>query len=181
TGVDTAATGWVTVKVNRDGNGVLTTGTVTFDVNFTNSGPITFTGLHIHYPGPAGINAAVVINTGIGGAATVESTTGSGNITRVVTIDPTSAAQLAALNALIVAPDTAYINIHTTQFGGGVARSQMFPVVTPVAEAAGGGEWLSAITIRNPSTTTAVQGTVDLFQSNGSLMPATVTDPNISF
>ena len=85
------------------------------------------------------------------------------------------------MNALITAPDTAYINIHSTQFPGGVARSQMFPVVNTVAEAAGGGEWLSEITIRNPSTTASVEGIVDFFASNGSLMPTSVTDPNISF
>jgi hypothetical protein len=181
TGVDTAATGWVTVRPNRDANGNLTGGTVTFDVNFTNSGPITFTGLHIHHPAPAGSNASVVINTLIGGTATVESTTGSGNITRVVNVDASNPTMFAALTALITAPDTAYINLHTTQFSGGVVRSQMFPVVNTVAEAAGGGDWLTAITIRNPSSTAAVQGIVDFFNSNGSLMPATITDPNISF
>jgi hypothetical protein len=154
---------------------------VTFDVNFTNSGPITFTGLHIHHPAPAGANASVVINTGVSGTATVDSTTGSGNITRVVNVDASNPTMFAALTALITAPDMAYINLHTTQFSGGVVRSQMFPVVNTVAEAAGGGEWLTAITIRNPSSTTAVQGIVDFFNSDGSLMPAAVTDPNISF
>jgi hypothetical protein len=181
TGVDTAATGWVTVKVNRDANGNLTTGVVTFDVNFTNSGPITFTGLHIHYPGPAGVNGAVVINTGVNGTATVDSTTGSGNITRVVNVDASNAIMAATLQALITAPDTAYINIHSTQFPGGVARSQMFPVVNTVPEAAGGGEWLSAIKITNPSNTTAVQGVVDFFNSSGNPMSASVVDPNMSF
>jgi hypothetical protein len=181
TGVDTAATGWVTLKPTRDASGALTGATVTFDVNHTNSGPITFTGLHIHHPGVAGVNAGVQINTGIAGAATVESTTGNGNITRVVNLDAPTAAQLAALNALITAPDTAYINLHTTQFAGGVVRSQIFPVVNTVAAAAGGGEWLTAITIRNPSTTAAVQGIVNFFSSNGALMPAAITDPNLLF
>jgi len=181
TGVDTAATGWVTAKINRDANGVLTGGTVTFDVNHTNSGPITFTGLHIHFPGVAGVNAAVVINTGLSATAPVESTTGNGNITRVVNIDPSNATQLAALQALITAPDTAYINIHSTQFPGGVARSQMFPTVNVVAEAAGGGEWLTEITVRNPSNTATVEGIIDFFNSNGTPMPTAVTDPNISF
>jgi hypothetical protein len=181
TGVDTAATGWVTATVSRDANGNLNGGVVTFDVNFTNSGPITFTGLHIHFPGVAGANGAVVINTGLGPTATLDSATGSGNVTRLVTIDPTNATQMAALQALITAPDTAYINIHTTQFGGGVARSQMFPVVNTVAQAAGGGDWLTAVTVHNSSTTSAVQGIVDFFTSNGAPMPASVVDPNISF
>jgi hypothetical protein len=181
TGVDTAAVGWVTVKVNRDSSGNLTNGTVTFDVNFTNTGPITFTGLHIHYPGAAGVNGPVVINTGLSGTATVESTTGSGNITRVANVDASNATMAATLNALISAPDTAYINIHTTQFPGGVARSQMFPIVNIVPEAAGGGEWLTSITIRNPSATAAVQGTVNFFTSNGAAMPASIVDPNVAF
>jgi len=181
TGVDTAATGWVTVRVNRDAAGALTNATVTFDVNHSNSGPLTFTGLHIHHPGVAGVNGPVVINTGISGAAPVESTTGSANITRVVNVDASNPTMLAALNALISAPDTAYINLHTTANAGGVVRSQMFPVVNTVAEAAGGGEWLTAITIRNPSSTAAVQGTVNFFNSNGTPMPAAVADPNVSF
>jgi hypothetical protein len=181
TGVDTAATGWVTAKINRDGAGTLTGGTVTFDVNFTNTGPITFTGLHIHFPGVAGINAPVTLNTQIaGGTAAVDSTTGAGNITRVVTVDPSNAAQMATLNALITAPDTAYINIHTTQFAGGVARSQMGPVVSPVALVTGGGDWLTAVTIRNTSTG-AVQGIADFFANSSTLMSTAVVDPNVSF
>jgi len=191
TTADTAATGWVTAKIIRNAAGVVTGGTVTFDVNFTNSGPITFTGLHIHHPGVAGVNAPVAINTLIGGgAAAVDSTTGAGNITRVVTIDSTSsAATLAALNALITAPDTTYINIHTTIFAGGVARSQMLPVVNTDAQVAGGGDWLTAITIRNPSSTSSVNGIVDFFNpvvdATGAVqlqaMPAAIVDPNISF
>jgi len=191
TGVDTAATGWVTAKIIRDAAGVLTGGTVTFDVNFTNTGPITFTGLHIHHPGVAGVNAPVRINTGVAaGAAAVDSTTGSGNITRVVIIDSTSSPEtFAALNALITAPDTAYINLHTTQNGGGVVRSQMLPIGNTVAQVAGGGEWLSAITIRNPSSTSSVHGIIDFFtpvlDGSGAVqnppMPTGIVDPNISF
>jgi hypothetical protein len=57
----------------------------------------------------------------------------------------------------------------------------MLPVVNTVAEVAGGGEWLTAITIRNPSTTASVHGIVNFFNSNGSLMPAGIVDPNASF
>ena len=181
TTADTAATGWVTAQMLRDANGNLTGGNVTFDVNYTNSGPVTFTGLHIHYPGVAGVNGPVIINTGLSGTNPVDSPTGSGNITRVVSVDPTNATALATLNALISAPDTAYINIHTTTFAGGVARSQMFPVVNTIAQVAGGADWISAITIGNPSTTAAVQGVVDFFLGNGSLMPASITRPSIPF
>jgi hypothetical protein len=181
TSVDTAATGWITARINRDANGVINGGTVAFDLNFTNTGAITFTGLHIHHPGAAGVNASVVINTGISGTAPVESASGSGNITRVVNVESANTAGIAALAALITAPDTAYVNLHSTQFTGGVVRSQMFPVSNVVAQVAGGGEWLSSITIRNPSTTAAVQGILDLFQSSGTIMPEGIADPHMSF
>jgi len=181
TGVDTAATGWVTAKINRDANGALTGGTVTFDVNYANTGAITFTGLHIHYPGTAGVNGPVIINTGLSAASTVASTTGSGNVTRVVPVDSSNPTAITTLMALISAPDTAYVNIHSTQFSGGVARSQMFPIANTVAQIAGGGDWTSLVTIRNPSGTSAVQGIVDFFQSNGSLMPDAITHPSIPF
>src|SRR5262249_10709640 len=110
-----------------------------------------------------------------------DSPSGSGNITRVVTIDPTNATQIAALSTLISAPDNAYVNIHTTVFGNGVARSQMFPIVNVVPQTVGGGNWLTAVTLSNPSATTAVEGTVNFFQSNGTPMPDTITDPNVGF
>jgi len=99
----------------------------------------------------------------------------------VVAIDSSNEAALAALAALITSPDNAYVNIHSTQFPGGVARSQMFPVVTTAAQAVGGGEWISSMTIRNPSNTSAVEGILDLFESSGALMPEAISDPNISF
>ena len=98
-----------------------------------------------------------------------------------MTIDPTNATQIAALSTLISAPDNAYINIHTTTFGGGVARSQMFPIVNVVPQAVGGGSWITALTLTNPSATTAVQGTVNFFQTNGTAMPEAITDPNVGF
>jgi len=181
TGVDTAATGWITARISRDANGVINSGTVTFDANFTNTGPITFTGFHIHHPGVAGVNASVVINTGLSGAAPFDSPSGNGNITRVVDVPSTNTAGLAALAALISAPDTAYVNLHTTQFPGGVVRSQMFPVINAVPQVAGGGDWTSSITISNPSTTASVQGILDLFQSSGAAFPDFVSDPNRTF
>ncbi|PYS51407.1 MAG: hypothetical protein DMG13_18685 [Acidobacteria bacterium] len=180
TTANTTATGWVTAQISRDANRTINGGTVTFDVSFTNDFPITFTGLHIH-PGAAGVNGPAVINTGLSATSPVESASGSGNITRVVTIDPTNAAALAVLATLITSPDNAYVNIHSTQFPGGVSRSQMFPVVNTGAQAVGGGEWISSITIRNPSNAAAVQGVLDLFESSGALMPEAISDPNISF
>jgi hypothetical protein len=180
---NTSATAWMTATINRDANGVIVGGPVIFDVNYIGDGPMTFTGLHTHHPGAAGVNGPAIINTGIGGGVnSVESApSGNGNITRVANVDPTSAAQIAALTALITSPDNTYVNIHTTVYGGGMDRVQMATNVNTVAQAVGGGDWTSSITIRNPSSTTAVFGIADFFQSSGALMPELVTDPNISF
>lgn len=180
TGVDTAATGWVTAKINRDAAGAITGGTVTFDVNYTSTGSNTFTGLHIHHPGAAGVNAGVVINTGIGGTSTVEGAAGGGNITRVVDVPSSNTAGVAALVDLISRPDNAYVNLHTTQFGGGVVRSQMFPVANTVAQVAAGSDWTTVITLSNASNV-AVEGAVNLFLPTGAAFPEAASDPNMSF
>ena len=115
-------------KINRDANGVIVGGTVIFDVNYVNDGPITFTGLHIHYPGAAGINAPVVINTGIAAGANSVAYLMVPGTTAIDTLPLNECHVLAASAGTHSAPMTnADINIHTTTFGGGVARSQMFP------------------------------------------------------
>src|SRR5262249_26883203 len=150
---------------------------VTFDVDATGSEATTYSGLHIH-TGSAAVAGGVVINTLINGTtASVASDTGTLNITRVVNIDPTNANHMTMLATLINNPDQAYVNIHTTKFSGGIARSQMLPVLNYFPQAAGGGDWISSITITNPSTTTSVQGIIDTYQSNGSAMSSAIIDP----
>ena len=176
-----SATGFVTVKISRDpANGAINGGQVTFDVNTVGSGPTTFTGLHIH-SGSALVSGPVVINTGLNATNNVDTQNGTTNITRVVNVGPTDTTQLAMLATLINNPDQAYINIHTTVNGSGLARSQMLSVVNYVPQVAGGGEWISSITITNPSATASVHGIVNTFQSNGTAIPAALLDPNISF
>jgi hypothetical protein len=173
----------MTVKVSGVANGVINGGQVTFDVdvNGTNT-PTTYTGLHIH-TGSATANGAVVINTGLSAGSPVVSPTGSVNIMRVVNITSSDADanQRAMLATLINTPDLAYVNIHTSVNTGGLARSQMLPVVNYVPQVAGGGEWISSVRINNPSTTTSVNGIVDTYQSNGSAMTSALVDPNNSF
>jgi hypothetical protein len=41
--------------------------------------------------------------------------------------------------------------------------------------------WVTTLTLSNPSATTAIQGTVNFFQNNGTPMPETITDPNVGF
>ena len=116
----------VIVLATRDANGALTSGLVTFDVNYTGfSDPTTFTGFHIHQ-GPAGVNGPVTINTGINGAANaVTASPGGGNLHFDVEMPVTNAASAETLNTLFSNPAGTYINLHTTVFPGGVIRDQM--------------------------------------------------------
>ena len=50
-----------------------------------------------------------------------------------------------------------------------------------VPQVAGGGEFISSITVANPSTTASVTGIIDTFQSLGGAMSSAYVDPNISF
>jgi hypothetical protein len=175
-----SATGWVTVKLSRNNLGVINSGRVIFDVDYSAGGQVTFTGLHIH-TGAATANGGVVINTGLSATDPVVSNPAGGNITRVVDIGAPTAAQLAMFETLIKNPDQAYINIHTTANSAGFMRSQMLPVLNYVPQVAGGGEWISSIVITNPSTTSSVLGIVDTFNSGGAPMSSALIDPAISF
>ncbi len=65
-----SAAATITVRAARDDRGNINAATVTFDIDYTITSTLTFTGLHIHN-GPAGVNAPVVIDTGIPGGNTV--------------------------------------------------------------------------------------------------------------
>ncbi len=116
----------VIVLATRDSNGTLTSGLVTFDVNYTGfTDPTTFTGFHIHQ-GPAGVNGPVTINTGINGAANaVTANPNGGNLHFDVEVAVGNAAAAETLNTLFSNPAGTYINLHTTVFPGGVIRDQM--------------------------------------------------------
>jgi hypothetical protein len=175
---DATATGWVTVQISRDGaSGLINGGKVTFDVDHVVNGATTFNGLHIHNGAP-GVAGPVIIGTDVRSLA---SATGIGNITRTVLIGPADTPQIAMLNTLINSPDLAYINLHTSTNPSGLVRSQMAPFTSSVAQVAGGGDWITSVTVRNLSNSVAVSGIADFFQSSGAPMPDGITDPNISF
>ncbi|MBI4473783.1 MAG: CHRD domain-containing protein, partial [Acidobacteria bacterium] len=180
TGADISGTGWITAVVSRDANGTIVGGQVTFDINFAGTGPFTFTGLHLH-DGAAEVAGPATISSGLSGTNTVESATGSANLTRVVNVAATSTAGIGTLGRLITNPADVYVNLHTTTFGGGIIRSQLLPTTTVIPVAAGGTEWITSITLRNPSATASVAGMIDFFTSAGAAMPEAITDPNISF
>ena len=113
------------VSVNRNDSGVITSGTVTFDVDYRLPENSTITGLHIHNAA-AGTNVPVVIDSGINGSTrSVVSPSGRGNIYRITDIDGSSATALAALNGIMNDPTQVYVNIHTSAFPGGLIRVQL--------------------------------------------------------
>ena len=122
TGLDASAIAKVSVYSSRDAAGSPPSGTVVFDVSHNFPAATTFTGLHIH-TGGATVAGPVSINTGIGGAATVTSASGVGNIYR--TVEVSSGAALTAMQGLLANPSGFYINLHTTTNAGGAVRGQL--------------------------------------------------------
>jgi hypothetical protein len=174
-------TGWLTIVVSRDGNsGAINGGTTTFDVNHTLGAPATITGLHIHI-GAAGGNGPVRIDTGITQASPLESATGNGNITRTVITPATDTNGIAALNSIASNPAGLYVNLHTSTNLGGLIRSQLLPTISFVAQAAGGSDWITGVTVTNASATATVQGMLNFYRADSTAMPAAITDPNIPF
>ncbi len=122
----------------RDGRGAVEGAVVVFDVNYRMPGATTFTGLHIHN-GAAGVNGPVSIDSGLNARAPIESSTGNGNVFRIVTTSATGALQ--ALNSVVSTPELHYMNIHSTVNPGGIMRAQLVtdtprvPAVTAVISA----------------------------------------------
>jgi hypothetical protein len=168
-------TGWITIRIKRDANGAIASGTVNFDVNHDIGQGDTITGLHIHR-GIAGQNGPVELDSGV---TSIVSDTGTGNISRSVEI--TSASGLTALADLIKNPGGFYLNLHTATFAGGLMRSQLLPIVTIVPQMAGGEDWISSLTITNPSGTAGVHGLVNFFDSKSNPASEAIIDPTMSF
>src|SRR6476469_5281168 len=72
-----SANATITVHVTRDDKGNVNAATVIFDIDYTLTSGVTFTGLHIHNA-PTAQNGAVVIDTGISGTASVNANAGNG-------------------------------------------------------------------------------------------------------
>ncbi len=110
--------------VVRDSSGQIVSGTVDFLVRVTLPTDNTATGLHIHSGGPT-VAGPVVINTGLSAAANQAIKAGGDSVHRPAQIDGTNAAALAALRGLFTDPTQFYVNIHTTDFPGGIIRGQL--------------------------------------------------------
>jgi len=73
------------------------------------------------------------------------------------------------------------LNLHTATNAGGLMRGQLLPILTIVPQIAGGEEWISSMTITNPSTTASVHGLVNFFDSKSNPVSETIIDPTMSF
>src|SRR5215467_9277920 len=113
----------INVHVTRDLLGNVNAATVTFDIDYTISSALTFTGLHIHN-GPAGQNGPVVIDTGISGSNSLPAASGSGHITKVVNYASTDTNGIKFVTGLLATPENYYVNIHTTVNPAGFMRGQ---------------------------------------------------------
>ena len=126
TGYDASGTAVLYAHAVRNAQGQIISGSVDFVVYHNFPDTPTVTGLHVHN-GAAGVNAGVVINTGIaGGANSLTVTSARGIIERQAQVLPTDAAGVAALNGLFTNPNGYYANLHTTVYAGGIIRGQLY-------------------------------------------------------
>ena len=122
-GTEASARAIIAAHVRRDNAGAVVSGVVDFDIQYTFGEAVSITGLHIHGPdAPAGVNASVVINSGISSSSPVAAE-GTGDLFRQVSVDSGNA--LTALSDLLVNPGNYYVNLHTTSFPGGIVRGQL--------------------------------------------------------
>jgi uncharacterized protein (TIGR03437 family) len=126
TGYAASGTAVLYAHVMRDAQGQIASGSVDFVVFHNFPDTPTLTGLHIH-TGAAGTNGPVAINTGIGGGANaITVATARGNFARQAPVMPENANALAALRGLFNAPQNYYVNLHSTNYPGGVIRGQVY-------------------------------------------------------
>ena len=121
TGPNATATGTATITITPtlDVTGVITGGSVRFQVTATFPNPQgNVNGLHIHQA-PAGTNGPIVIPTDVSDASAILA---SGTVTIDRTVSNVSA---ALIQGLIASPAGFYTNLHTTANPGGAMRGQL--------------------------------------------------------
>ncbi len=112
----------ITVNPARNATGAVTGATVNFTVAYYFPTAITVRGLHIH-EGPAGMNAAVVIDTGLSATNNIVNPLGRGIYSQTVAL--TTPATIGPMMRLLVNPAGFYVNLHTNDHPGGAIRGQL--------------------------------------------------------
>jgi len=125
TGYNATGTAVLYAHAVRDAQGQIVSGSVDFVIYHNLPDTPTVTGLHVHN-GVAGVNAGVVINTGITGGSPLVLTAARGVIERQAQVQATDAAAVAALRGMFDNPIAYYANLHTTVYPGGVIRGQLY-------------------------------------------------------
>ena len=116
-----SGTATVTIVTTKDGAGNVTAATATFVVNLSGfPAGTSISNAHIHN-GASGVNAGVVVPSGIAAGATVVGANGTATFTASnLTINPVDVA-----NQILANPAGFYFNVHTSLNPGGVARGQL--------------------------------------------------------
>ncbi|MBI4482669.1 MAG: CHRD domain-containing protein [Acidobacteria bacterium] len=174
-GLDATGTALITLRLNRDTSGNLTSGIVDFDVDYRFPGAKTLTGLHIHN-GAAGVNGPIRISSGL--ASTADSD-GVGNISRRIEIPSGDAAGLATLQDMLDNPDLYYVNLQTATSPEGAIRAQLETLRSVYVQVARGGGFTSAFTVVNPSATNSLSGTVHFLGDDGK--PRSLSETSLRF
>src|SRR6185295_3411987 len=138
--LDAEGAALIQVQVTRNNAGAITSGSVTFDVDYRFPAPATITGLEISN-GAAGTTGPAVIATGISSPTREIANVTRGNLFRIVDIGSGNTAGLQALTSLFADPTQFYVNIRTTTAAGGAIRGQLskdtyafFGFMTPAEE-----------------------------------------------
>lgn len=112
----------VTLMRTFDSAGAVNSAMVLFEVDFNLGGRKTLSGLHVHRE-RRGVNGPVVVNSGLTSRETADS--GQGSLVFPVEVDVSRPAQLDIINEMFEDPSGFYVNLHTTEFPGGVIRGQL--------------------------------------------------------
>jgi uncharacterized protein (TIGR03437 family) len=121
-----SAVSTVTMLFTANPQGVLTSATFNFDINYVGMPADTvFTGYHIHR-GAAGTNGPVTIDSGITGNNTVAANqNGAGTMNFDIEVNLNAAAQVNTAYDIIGDPGAFYLNLHTRVAPGGFVRGQL--------------------------------------------------------
>jgi hypothetical protein len=119
-GLDARGSARVTITVDRDAAGTITSGSAVFELAYQFPSAVTLVGFHIH-SAAVGVSGPVVISSGL--SATSDAT-GVGHIV-LPAVTLSTPDELAALNGLLTNPQLYYINAHTTDNPSGAIRGQV--------------------------------------------------------